>query len=112
MTAPTDAPRATSTPPTLEQVRAWLQVPDTLSDEQLQTVLDAETGAQAQLCTVDPWTAQLTQALYRRVGREVAAMALPLGVIGPDGEYGAANLPRYDVEIERLERPFRKVVLG
>lgn len=109
MTTPTDA----SAPPSLQQVRAWIGVPPTtLDDAQLQTVLDAETGAQAQLCNVDPWVAQLTQALYRRVGREVAAMALPLGVLSADPELGGGILPRYDAEIERLERPFRKVVLG
>lgn len=100
-------------PPDLESVRAWIDVAvTTITDPQLQLILDAETGAQAQLCNVEVWAPQLTQALYRRVGREVAAMALPLGIIGADPEYGSASLPRYDVEIERLERPFRKVVLG
>jgi hypothetical protein len=99
--------------PALDDVRAWIGVPETaVSDEQLQTVIDAEMGAQAQVCRVDPWAAQLTQAIYRRVGREVAAMALPLGVIGSDAEFGGANLPRFDAEIERLERPFRLVILG
>lgn len=106
-------PVAASAPPELEAVRAWLGVPaTTITDDQLQGVLDAELGAQAALCQVDPWAPELTQALFRRCGREVAAMALPLGVIGADPEYGSATLPRYDVEIERLERPFRKVVLG
>lgn len=106
-------PVATPVPPTLAEVRAWIDVQaTTITDPQLQLVLDAELGAQASLCNIDPWKAELTQAIYRRVGREVAAMALPLGVIGADPEYGSASLPRYDVEIERLERPFRKVVLG
>ena len=100
-------------PPILEDVRAWIGVSETtISDEQLQTVLDSEEGAQAQLCRVNPWAPQLTQAVYRRVARVVAAMALPLGVIGSDSEFGGANLPRYDAEIERLERPFRLVVIG
>lgn len=100
-------------PPTLEDVRDWIEVPETvLDDPQLQVVLDAELALQAQLCKVDPWAAPLTQAIYRRVGREVAAMALPLGVVAPDSEFGGANLPRYDAEIERLERPYRLVVLG
>lgn len=106
---PVDAPA----PPSIEEVRAWIGVPaTTITNEQLQLVLDAELGAQASLCTVEPWVAELTQAIYRRVGREVAAMTLPLGVTGADPEYGTATLPRYDVEIERLERPHRKVVLG
>ena len=105
-----DAP----TPPDLAAVRAWIAVPvETISDTQLQGVLDAELALQAAVCTVDPWAASLTQAIYRRVGREVAAMALPLGVVGgAEAEYGTATLPRFDVEIERLERPYRVVVLG
>lgn len=108
---------ATPTPaasvPLLAEVRAWLDVPTTtITDPQLQGVLDAETAAQAAYCKVDPWEQPLTQALFRRCGREVAAMGLPLGVTGADPEFGAASLPRYDVEIERLERPYRKVVLG
>jgi hypothetical protein len=107
-----DAP-VTYAPPTVEDARAWIDTPATVvDDEQLQTVLDAELALQAKLCTVEPWSPALTQALLRRVGREVAAMALPLGVIAPDGEFGGANLPRFDAEIERLERPFRRVVIG
>lgn len=100
-------------PPELAAVRAWIGVPaSVVPDGQLETVLAAERGAQAELCRIEPWTDQLTQALYRRVGRQVAAMGLPLGVVSPDSEYGGANLPRYDVEIERLERPRRLVVVG
>lgn len=99
--------------PDLEAVRAWIGVSATvMPDDQLQTVLDAELAAQAQVCQVEPWADQLTQAIYRRVGREVAAMGLPLGTLAPDSEYGGAQLPRYDAEVERLERPFRLVVLG
>lgn len=101
------------TQPDIEQVRAWIGVPSQVVDDaQLQGVLDAELAAQAQVCNVDTWADQLTQAIYRRCGREVAAMALPLGVVAPDSEYGGGQLPRYDAEIERLERPFRKVVMG
>lgn len=100
-------------PPTVEEVREWIDVSaSTISDEQLQLVLDAELSHQEQLCRVDPWQPQLSAAIYRRCGRAVAAMSLPLGTLGPDAEYGGANLPRYDAEIERYERPFRKVVLG
>ena len=101
------------TQPDLEAVRAWIGVSaSVMPDTQLQTVLDAELAAQAQVCQVVPWADQLTQAIYRRVGREVAAMALPLGVVAPDSEFGGGQLPRFDAEIERLERPFRLVVLG
>jgi hypothetical protein len=99
--------------PTLEEVRAWIGIQaSVIPDDQLATVMAAELAAQAQACTVQPWAFPLTQALYRRVGREVAAMSLPLGVLDTASEYGGANIPRFDAEIERLERPFRLTVLG
>lgn len=107
------APAAASAPPTLEEVRTWLDVPaTTVTDDQLTIILEAETIAQSTYCTTTPYEAPLYQAMLRRCGREVAAMSLPLGVSGGDPEYGSASLPRYDVEIERLERPYRKTVLG
>ena len=57
-------------------------------------------------------TADLTQAIYRRVAREIAARGIPLGMLGADTEYGTARLSRWDAEIERLEGPSRRVVFG
>jgi len=104
-------------PPSLVDVRAWIQVPATLiSDEQLQIVINAEVLLQAKLCTIaeDPtgWPADLRQAIYRRVAREIAAKGIPLGTFGADSEYGPARLSRWDAEIGRLEGPSRKVVFG
>jgi len=99
---------------TLSAARAWLQVPATsLSDAQLQQVLDAETYAQARACRVDSMYPQpnLEQALLRRVGRSVAARGVPLGLLG-DAEFGPTRLPAFDAEIERLEGPDRVVVFG
>jgi hypothetical protein len=39
-------------------------------------------------------------------------MSLPLGVLDSGTEYGGGSLPKFDAEIERLERPFRLTVLG
>ncbi len=114
MTTPAADPTTpgTDTPPTAEMVRAWLRVPDTtITDDQLELLLDAEEASQAKICNVDPWAADLTQAIYRRVGRAVAATGAPLGVVGA-GEYGSATLPRWDAEIERYEKPYRKVLIG
>lgn len=107
----TDAPRpGIDAPPTREQVRAWVAVTGTsITDDELDIVIAAELKAQARLCTVVPWSPELTQALYRRVGRQVAAMNTPLGVT-PSAEFGSRNLPRYDAEIERIEAPLRKQV--
>jgi hypothetical protein len=104
-------------PPPLDDVRAWIRVPATLiPDAQLQQVIDAEALIQARLCRLpeDPaaLTPDLVQAIYRRVAREVAARGVPLGMMGGDSEYGTARLSRFDAEIERLEGPNRKVVVG
>jgi hypothetical protein len=99
--------------PTLAQVRAWVQVSaTTITDEQLQQVIDAELSNQARLCRVpdDGYPPDLAQALYRRVGRELAAKSIPTGLT--DGEFGPARLPMFDAEIERLEGPRRVVVFG
>ena len=107
--------------PDLEEVRRWLSLPATsLQDEDLTRVLEAEADLQAEAChlPVDASgefyapTAAHTQALYRRVGREVAAKSLPLGVMGADSEYGPSRLSRWDAEIDRLEGPSRRVVFG
>jgi hypothetical protein len=110
--------------PTLEQVRAWCQVPATaVSDEDLQQILDAELGIQARTCRLptDPeppaeeatYPEALARACLRRCQRQVAARAVPLGMVGADGaEYGPVNLPRWDAEIGRLEASYRQVVVA
>jgi hypothetical protein len=93
-------------------VRAWLSLPtSSITDPQLELLLEVEEAAQAALCTIDPWSPPLTQALYRRCGRAVAATGAPLGIVD-GGEYGTATVPRWDAEIERYEAPFRKMLLG
>src|SRR5262245_27576753 len=97
-------------PPSIADVRAWIQVPATLvTDEQLQLVIYAEVLIQGRLCQLreDPqgYPPELQQAIYRRVAREVAAKGVPLGAFGADSEFGPQRLARWDAEIERLEGP-------
>lgn len=107
------------TPP-LEAIRAWLGVPATIVDDAaLQQVVDAEALIQERQVTLptdavgDTYlTADLVQALYRRVGREIAAKGVPLGVLGVDAEYGPARLTSWDAEIDRLEASRRRFVFG
>lgn len=101
---------------TLEQARQWISVSaEVITDEQLGGVLAAETETQAIACRVNPDPAVvqhgLNQALLRRVSRAVAAMSLPTGLVG-DPTVGVSRLPGYDAEIERYERPWRRVVVG
>ena len=110
----------TTPTPSLEDVRAWLGIPATqVTDDQLAQVVAAELRLQEAACRLPldaqgrPYlTGDLVQALYRRVGREVAAKSLPLGVMGADSEYGPSRLARWDAEIDRLEGPRRVVVFG
>ena len=106
--------------PALADVRAWLGVPATvLDDAQLAQVLDAEAAIQGRQVTIPrddldaPYlTADLVQALYRRVGREIAAKGVPLGVVGVDAEYGPTRLTSWDAEIDRLEASRRRFVFA
>lgn len=103
--------------PTLDEVRAWIQVPATvLDDVQLQNVLDGETAIQAAVCSVpvdpEPLPAELVQALYRRVARVVRLRSLPTGMVGDSDEFGPIQAARRDAEIDRLEAVHRVPVLG
>jgi len=102
--------------PTIADVRAWVQVPaSAISDDQMQQVIDAEVVLQCGVCRVPPQAVvvpELAQAIYRRVGRHIAARGVPLGLMGADAEYGPTRLARWDAEIERLEGARRVLVFG
>lgn len=111
--------------PTDTEVRSWVQVPATaISDDDLSEILAAELAIQARTCRVpedpDPETgeeaaypAALSRAVLRRCQREVAAKALPLGILGSEGtEYGPMLLRSWDAEIARLEASYRQVVVA
>lgn len=108
--------------PTLAEIRTAIGVPATaVSDADLQRIYDAESTSQGLRCHTevasetpqpDDYPDPLSQALVRRVQREVAARNLPLGMVGIDSEYGAQRLPNADALIDDLERPYRKQVLA
>jgi hypothetical protein len=55
----------------------------------------------------------LARACLRRCQRQVAARAVPLGMLGADStEYGPVTMPRWDAEIGRLEASYRQVVVS
>jgi hypothetical protein len=111
--------------PTPEQVRAWTRVPaSSISDEDLEQILDAELAIQARTCSLpedpDPITggeatypAALSRAALRRCQRQIAARSLPLGILGADStEFGPITLRAWDAEIVRLEASYRRVVVA
>jgi hypothetical protein len=104
--------------PTIPEIRAWSQISGQVTDAQLEQVLAAEVALQdaatrwGEVTTpTGPRPAPLTQALMRRVAREVAARDQALGIV-QDAEYGAVRLSPWDAEIVRLERPYQRQVLG
>lgn len=105
----------TSGMPTLDQVRAWLDLSaDQLSDGDLARLWEAAQAAQNNACRAldvapEEYPGALVLALLRRVSRSLAAEDLPLGYLG-DGEFGPSRLLNYDAVIEELEGPWRKVV--
>ena len=79
----------------------------------IQDALDAEAAAQrARLKASALYTADVRQALLRRVQRNLAMRRLPLATPQGDAESGATFIPRTDPEIRRLEAPYRKLTVG
>jgi hypothetical protein len=100
-------------PPDVVEVRRWCQASTTaISDEDLAMVVAAEVQAQTDDCRVDPYTASLHSAVLRRCARHLSARGVPLGIIAGEAEHGAAKLPSFDGEIERLEGTRRKFNFG
>lgn len=71
----------------------------------------AELAAQVAACRTSPYGADLGEALKRRVMTNLARRALPLGT-QPNGELGSTAVGTYDPEVRRLERPYRRLVVG
>lgn len=101
--------------PDVQDVRDWATVTaQSLTDDQIQQILDSETALQAAACLVpETYPAALAQALLRRCSRQIGARQLPLGLTADtSGEYSPVRLPNWDAEIERLESPYRVIVVA
>jgi hypothetical protein len=106
--APIDAP-------TVAEVRQWVGVTvASLPDESVQQIIDTEAALQGQSCAwLDTYPIALKQALLRRCGRTIGGRQLPLGLSADSsGEYAPVRLPSFDVEIERLEAPWRVIAVA
>jgi hypothetical protein len=58
-------------------------------------------------CITDPYTADLAEALIRRVANLWASKAHTLGVLNTGTDFGVAYVPRYDPIFDDLEGPYR-----
>lgn len=96
----------------------WDDVEDYLgetswSSDEVQDALDAEKAAQRAVCRIPAsYPADLREALFRRVARNLAMRANPLGIAAGDADGGAVRLPGRDPEVRRLEAPWRRLVVG
>lgn len=83
------------------------------SSDDLAEALAAEAAAQRAKCRTGPvYSADLREALLRRVAVNLAKRNVTLGLVGTDSEAGASRLPTSDPEIRRLEGPYRKWPVG
>lgn len=105
-----------STPPDTPEYAAVLvylgERTSTFEEDDVIQAFIAESQLQGKACRSDAATEPaLLDALCRRVHRSLTMRNLPLGV-QPLGDGGYIRPGAEDAEIRRLERPFRKLVLG
>jgi hypothetical protein len=103
--------------PDLTVVKTYIGNEGAWTDEEIGAALLAEKAAQAARCRVpldaDPWPEDLAEALKRRVHRNLVMRALPLGLSTTMSEATVSvTKVGFDVEITRLEAPFRRLVVG
>jgi hypothetical protein len=107
--------------PTIDDVKTYLDTgvttgslpSDRYTDEDLTAVLDAETAAQALVCTIPTeYPPDLFQALLRRVQRGLTLRTMPVGMLTGDAEIGPAVVPGRDPEVRRLEAGHRRLVVA
>ena len=100
--------------PTVAEVRAWIGLTTAqVSDEDLEAILNAETGIQQRLCELPTeapgvvYPPPVARALMRRVQCHLARKNLPLGMVGGDAtEWSPVSLQSWDAEVSRLESSY------
>lgn len=98
--------------PDLAEVKVYLGAVSA-SDTQIQDALDAETDAQRSACRVPAaYPNDLRQALKRRVACNLAKRGIPLAVIPGDADVDPTRPPRDDPEVQRFEKPWRRLKMG
>lgn len=110
--------------PDLTAVKAYLGSDHSWSDAEITAALTAETAAQTRACRFPadpaapaaplPYPADLAEALCRRVAANLANRSLPLGVQANMSEMSVSTtrVGGGDREVARLERPWRRLVVG
>ena len=89
----------------------WLGIvdPGTGPDDVYGLALETAVQGQAAGCDVSVYAPALHAAALRRAARFLAARGLALGTLDTGDTFGGlSTIPRWDAEIEALERPFRR----
>lgn len=100
--------------PDLTAVKTYLGADTGWSDDEISSALAAETAAQARVLRIpESWPADLAEALCRRVARNLAMRQMPLGSSASISEVGfGVHRPGMDIEVRRLEAPYRRLVVA
>lgn len=106
------APTPAGAMPAVADVNAYLGA-NSWEDEQIADALAVETAAQRAICSVPAYyPADLRGALMRRVARNLGMRLIPLAQPVGDAEAGGPAFSPYDPEINRLERPHRRLLVA
>jgi len=101
--------------PTVADARLWTGASvEAIPDADLEQIHAAELAIQARLLAIpdDPdadgnegiYPEPLARSLLRRIARQIAAKALPLGLVGGEAsEWSPVTVRSWDAEIDRLE---------
>lgn len=83
------------------------------ADTLVQQILDQEFAAQFKVCRIPAaYPEDLRGALLRRTNRVLAMLALPLAVRESAEGESQIVVPGRDPEVQRLERPWRRLPIG
>lgn len=105
--------------PDIAEVQAYLSSIGNASEEDdVTTAFAAELAAQASACDMPAedaeWSADLVEALCRRVAVNLTVRGLPLGVQASitEAAVGITRVGGGDREVDRLEGPYRSIAIA
>ncbi len=106
------APTVAGGMPAVADVNAYLGA-NSHPTEEIADALTVETAAQRAICAIPAfYPADLRGALMRRVARNLSMRLIPLAQPVGDAEAGGPAFSPYDPEINRLERPHRRLLVA
>lgn len=108
-----------ATKPGVEEIREYMgSTSSTWETSEIMSALAAESAAQGNRCRVPAddaeWPADLAEALCRRVLVNLSLRSKPLALESSISEVGVgfARVGGRDPEVNRLEAPYRRLVVG